>query len=58
MIVGLTKTPTAPRILEAFSGVSWYEFERSNETVTFPIELTALQKQLLGLLGMDARDYE
>jgi transposase len=53
-----TKTPTTPRILEVFNGVSWYEFERADETVTFPIELTALQKQLLGLLGMDPRDYE
>lgn len=53
----LTKTPTAPRVLEQFSGVSWYEFERGDETVTFPIELTPLQKLLLHLLGMDPRTY-
>jgi transposase len=53
----LTKTPTAPRVLEQFSGVSWYEFERGDETVAFPIELTPLQKQLLHLLGMDPRTY-
>jgi len=53
-----TKTPTAPRILEKFTGVSWYEFERGNETVAFPIELTSLQKQLLHLLGMDPRAYD
>jgi transposase len=54
----LTKTPTAPRILEKFTGVSWYEFERGDETITFPIELTSLQKQLLNLLGMDPRAYD
>ena len=54
----LTKTPTAPRILEKFTGASWYEFERGDETVTFPIELTSLQKQLLHLLGMDPRAYD
>ena len=53
----LTKTPTAPRVLEQFSGVSWYEFERGDETVTFPVDLTPLQKQLLLLLGMDPRTY-
>lgn len=52
-----TRTPTAPRILEKFSAVSWYEFRRGDETVTFPTELTALQKQLLYLLGMDPRVY-
>lgn len=54
----LTRTPTAPRILEKFSGVSWYEFERGDETVTFPVELTPLQKQLLHLLGMETRAYD
>lgn len=37
-----TETPTAARILEAFTDVSWYEFERTGETVAFPIKLTAL----------------
>ena len=54
----LTTTPTAPRILEKFTGVSWYEFERGDETVTFPVELTPLQKELLRLLGMDPRSYD
>ena len=52
-----TRTPTAPRILEKFTGVSWYEVERGNETITFPIQLTALQRQLLHLLGIDPRTY-
>ena len=54
----LTKTPTTARLLEMFSGLSWYEFERGGEAVTFPIQLTTLQKQLLRLLGMDASAYD
>jgi transposase len=52
-----TKTPTTARLLEMFSDVSWYKFERGEEVVTFPIRLTPLQKQLLGLLGMDPSVY-
>ncbi len=54
----LTKTPTTARLLEMFSGLSWYEFERGGEAVTFPIQLTQLQEQLLKLLGMNASAYE
>lgn len=53
----LTKTPTTARLLEIFSAVSWYEFKRGDETVTFPIKLSTLQKQLLQLLGMDRSAY-
>lgn len=52
-----TKTPTTARVLEMFSDVSWYEFQRGDETITFPIELTKLQKQLLRLLEMDISAY-
>ena len=52
-----SKTPTTARLLEMFSGVCWYEFERGDETVTFPIELTPLQRQLLRLLEVDPTDY-
>ncbi|MBW2257574.1 MAG: IS1634 family transposase, partial [Deltaproteobacteria bacterium] len=52
-----TKTPTTARLLEMFSGVSWYEFERGGETVTFPITLSRLQEQLLRLLDMDLSAY-
>ncbi len=52
-----TKTPTTARILEMFSDVCWYEFERGGETVTFPIQLSPLQKQLLRLLDMDPSAY-
>ena len=52
-----TRTPTTARVLEMFSDVSWYEFKRGDETITFPIELTKLQKQLLRLLEMDISAY-
>ena len=52
-----TKTPTTARILEMFSSVCWYEFERGDETVTFPIQLSELQKQLLRLLDMAPSAY-
>ncbi len=53
----LTKTPTTARILEMFSNVAWYEFEKGDERVTFPVELSPLQKDLLRLLGMDTSSY-
>ena len=52
-----TKTPTTARLLEMFSGVCWYEFERADDIVTFPIELTPLQRQLLKLLEVDPSVY-
>lgn len=52
-----SKTPTTARLLEMFSGVCWYEFERGEETVIFPIEITPLQKQLLQLLEIDPVVY-
>jgi hypothetical protein len=52
-----TRTPTTARLLEMFSNVAWYEVEREGETITFPIQLSPLQKQLLRLLGMDVSAY-
>jgi transposase len=53
----LTKTPSTARLLEMFSGVSWYEFEGEGGPVTFPVHLTPLQKKLLQLLDMDKLVY-
>jgi hypothetical protein len=50
-------TPTTARILETFSDVAWYEFERPEDHVVFPVRLTALQQNLLKLLEMDASAY-
>jgi transposase len=52
-----TRTPTTARILEMFSDVCWYEFERGGETVTFPIQLSSLQEQILRLLDIDPAAY-
>jgi len=52
-----TRTPTAMRILEAFSDLCWYEFEGAREKAIFPIKLTPLQKQLLRLLGLPENFY-
>lgn len=52
-----TRTPTCPRILEAFRGVSWYEFRRGTEVVCFPLKLNKLQKLLLELLEVPQRLY-
>ena len=52
-----TKTPTFARILEAFKGVSWYEFQRGEEVVCFPLKLTPLQRQLLKLLEVPQELY-
>ena len=52
-----TSTPTCQRILEAFSDVSWYEYQRREDVVAFPIELTDLQRTLLRLLDVPLEVY-
>ena len=52
-----SRTPTTARLLEMFSGVAWYEFERNEEIVTFPVKLTPLQVKLLKLLEIDPTVY-
>ena len=52
-----SKTPTTARLLEMFSGTCWYECEHGDETLTFPIELTLLQKELLRLMEIDPLIY-
>lgn len=52
-----TRTPTTPRLLEAFGDITWHEFERGEDLVTFPVQLTPLQRQLLQLLGVGVDIY-
>jgi transposase len=52
-----TKTPTCPRILEAFNALGWQEFTRGEEVIAFPITLTPLQKEVLRLLRVPAESY-
>jgi len=53
----MSPTPTTARILEMFSDVAWYEYEGGSEHVVFPVRLKKIQKDLLKLLGVDARIY-
>ncbi len=53
-----TKTPTTARLLEAFSGVTWFEFQRQDEHIAFPVKLDARQRELLKLLGIDKAIYQ
>jgi transposase len=52
-----TSTPTAPRILENFTDVSWYEFQEGERVVQFPVELTQNQKLLLDLARVPRQLY-
>ena len=52
-----TKTPTTPRLLEVFGNITWHEFERGEDLVTFPVRLTPLQQRLLRLLGVEKELY-
>jgi len=54
----MTKTPTCPRILETFNGVAWQEFTRGDEVIAFPIQLTAIQKEVIRLLGLPPQAYK
>jgi transposase len=53
----MTSTPTASRILEAFTNVSWFDFARGTDAVAFPIKLSPLQIQLLDLLEVPRTAY-
>jgi transposase len=54
----MTKTPTCPRILETFNGVAWHKFTRGDEVIAFPVQLTALQKEVIRLLGVPPQSYK
>ncbi|MEW5946051.1 MAG: hypothetical protein AB1742_07630 [bacterium] len=53
----VTQTPTCPRILEAFSPLTWYDFQQGDNYVAFPMKLTGLHKTLLNLLGVPEKIY-
>ena len=52
-----TEAPTAQRVLEAFASVGWHEFRRGDEIICFPLEMSDLQQQILGLLNIPVREY-
>ncbi|MGI0129594.1 MAG: IS1634 family transposase, partial [Thermoplasmata archaeon] len=52
------EAPTADRVLEAFAGVSRYRLQREGQEVqVFEPELTAIQRQLLELVGAPETIY-
>ncbi len=53
----MSPAPTTARILEMFSDVAWYEYQGGSEHVVFPVRLKKIQKDLLKMLGVDARIY-
>jgi transposase len=53
-----TRTPTCPRILEAFNAAGWQEFSRGEEVIAFPIDLTRLQREVLRLLRVAPETYK
>jgi hypothetical protein len=53
----MSPAPTTARILEMFSDVAWYEYQDGSEHVVFPVRLKKIQKDLLKMLGVDARIY-
>jgi len=49
--------PTSPRILEPFTGLTWFEFQQMENFVTFPLRLDKLHKDLLSLLEVPLEVY-
>lgn len=52
-----TQTPTCPRALEAFTALTWYEFEQGDQHVCFALKLDKLQRDLLRLLEVPKEVY-
>ena len=52
-----TRTPTTPRILDAFADVRWHEYQEGDRVVAFPVQLSATQRDLLALLDVPRSAY-
>ena len=52
------KAPTSPRIFELFDRADWFRHVGRRETATYPVSLTALQLQVLRLLGVPKKHYQ
>jgi transposase len=53
-----TATPTTPRILENFAGVSWHAFREGDRSIQFPVELKPVASLLLGLADVPREHYK
>jgi len=52
------KAPTTPRLLDLFSQVDWFRHIGKDGSTVFPVRLSAIQAQILNLLGIPRTVYE
>lgn len=52
------RAPTTPRLLDFFSQVEWFRHVGKEGSTVFPVRLSALQAQILSLLGVPQKAYE
>ena len=52
------RAPTTPRLLDFFSQVEWFRHVGKEGSTVFPVRLSTMQVQILGLLGVPRKAYE
>jgi transposase len=52
------RAPTTARILDLFGQVDWFRHVSGEENIEYPVQLTALQTQILKLLGTSDAIYD
>lgn len=52
------RAPTTPRLLDFFSQVEWYRHIGKEGSTVFPVRLSAMQAQILNLVGVPRKAYE
>jgi transposase len=52
------RAPTTPRLLDFFSQVEWFRHIGKEGSTVFPVRLSAMQAQILNLLGVPQKAYE
>ena len=52
------RAPTTPRIVDFFSRVEWFRHIGNESSAVFPVRLSAMQAEILNLLGVPRKTYE
>ena len=52
------RAPTTPRIIDFFSQVEWFRHIAKEDSAVFPVRLSAMQNQILRLLGVPRKTYD
>jgi transposase len=52
------RAPTTPRIVDFFSSVEWFRHIGKEGSAVFPVRLSAMQAEILRLLGVPRKTYE